>query len=75
MAKRVKIFRTEKALEIQPERPAEVCGKVYMGREMVGSLLKHHCYCPMLLMWTTKTAVCLQTKAIFRYLYEFELMF
>ena len=27
--------------------------------------LKHCCYCAMLLMRTTKTAVCLQTKAIF----------
>ena len=32
---------------------------------MPTSLLKQHCYCPMLLMRTTKTAVCLQTKAIF----------
>ena len=29
---------------------------------MAKSLLKQHCYCPMLLMWTTKTAVCLQKK-------------
>ena len=32
---------------------------------MATRLLKQHCYCPMLLMWTTKTAVCLQTNAIF----------
>ena len=38
---------------------------------MAKSLLKHHCYCPMLLMRTTKTAVCLQTKAIFHHLYGF----
>ena len=36
---------------------------------MAKSLLKHHCYCPMLLMRTTKTAVCLQTKAVFHHLY------
>ena len=41
----------------------------YKVRKMAKSLLKHHCYCPMLLMWTTKTAVCLQTKAIFHHLY------
>ena len=35
------------------------------------SLLKQHCYCPMLLMRTTKTAVCLQTKAILHQLYGF----
>ena len=28
MAKGVKIFKTEKTLEIQPVRPAEVCGEV-----------------------------------------------
>ena len=38
-------------------------------REMAISLSKHHCYCPMLLIRTTKTAVCLQTKAIFHHLY------
>ena len=44
-------------------------------RKMGKSLLKHHCYCPMLLMRTTKTPVCLQTKAIFHHLYEFYLVF
>ena len=37
----------------------------YKVRKMTESLLKHHCNCPVLLMRTTKTAVCLQTKAIF----------
>ena len=46
------------------------CGQMryvvkYKVRKMTKSLLKHHCYCPMLLMRTTKTAVCLQTQAIF----------
>ena len=33
----------------------------FQVREMAKSLLKHR-YCPMLLMRTTKTAVCLQNK-------------
>ena len=40
----------------------------YKVRKMAKSLLKQHFYCPMLLMHTTKTAVCLQTKAIFHHL-------
>ena len=57
------MFKTEKTIEIQFVRPTELCSKVKV-RKMAKSLLKHHCYCPMLLMWTTKTAICLQTKAI-----------
>ena len=30
----------------------------FQVRKMPTSLLKQHCYCPMLLMRTTKTAVC-----------------
>ena len=47
----------------------------YKVRKMSKSLLKHHCscYCPILLMRTTKTAVCLQTKAIFYHLYGLKL--
>ena len=41
----------------------------YKVRKMATRLVKQHCYCPMLLMQTTKTAVCLQTKAIFHHLY------
>ena len=66
----VKIFKTEKVKEIQLVRLTEVCGEV-PSEKMPTSLLKQHCYCPMLLMWTTKTAVCLQTKAIFHYIYGF----
>ena len=47
----------------------------YKVRKMVKCLLKHHCYCPKLLMRTTKTAVCLQTKAIFYHLNVFKLVF
>ena len=37
----------------------------YKVRKMAKSLLKHHCYCcPVLLMHTTKTSVCLQTETI-----------
>ena len=39
------------------------------------SVLKYHCYCPILLMRTTKTAVCLQTKAICHNLNGVELVF
>ena len=69
---RVQISQTEKTIEIQLVRPTmpEYAVK-YKVRKMAKSLLKHHCYCRLLLMWTTKTAVCLQTKAIFHHLYGF----
>ena len=35
---------------------------------MAESLLKHHCYCQILLMRISKIAVCLQTKAISHHL-------
>ena len=38
-------------------------------RKIAKTLLKQHCYCPMLLMRTTKTAVCLQNKVIFHLFY------
>ena len=41
----------------------------YKVRKMAKSLLGHHCYCPMLLMWTTETGVCLQTKVVFHHIY------
>ena len=68
MVKWVRIFKTEKSIEIQPVRPTEVCGQV---RKMAKSLLKRHCYCPVLLMQTTKTAGCLQTRAICYHFYVF----
>ena len=43
----------------------------YKVRKMVKSLLKHHYCCPMLLMQTTKTAISLQTKAIYHHFYVF----
>ena len=71
MAKRVKIFKTENNIEIQQVRPTEICGKVLSEKNGCESMLKQHCYCPMFLMQTTKTAVCLQIKAIFHHLYGF----
>ena len=62
----VKIVQAEKPIEIQLRYVVK-----YKVRKMAKSLLKHHFYCPMLLMWTTKTAVCLQTKATFDQLYGF----
>ena len=65
------IQNQKKTIEIQLVRPTEVCGNNVQREKNGYKSVKQHCYCPMLLMWTTKTAVCLQTKAIFHYLYEF----
>ena len=72
MIKWVKLFKTEKTLEIQQARLTEACGKV---KVMAKSQLKPYCYCPMVLMRTTKTVVCLQTKTICHHLYEFKVVF
>ena len=61
--------KKEKTIEIQLVRLTEVCGKVLS--EENAYKLKQLCYCPMLLMRTTKTAVCLQTKAILDHFYGF----
>ena len=53
---RVKILQTEKIIEIQLVRPIEVFGK-YKVRK-IKSMLKHHCYCPM---------VCAPPKQLFVY--------
>ena len=66
----VKIFKTEKTIEIQLVRLTEVCGKVPSEKNAYKSV-KTALLFPMLLMRTTKTAVCLQTKAIFHHLYGF----
>ena len=60
----VKIFKTKKTVEIQLVRLTEVCGKILSEKNGYKSVKT-----AMLLMWTTKTAVCLQTKAIFHQLY------
>ena len=43
--------------------------------KMAKSLLKHHCFYPMLLMQTTKTVDCLKIKAILHHLCWFGLVF
>ena len=58
MIKWVKIFKTIKSI-----RNTRQVVK-FKVKKMAKCLLKHHCYCPMLLMRTIKTAVCLQTKSI-----------
>ena len=60
----VKIFKTEKALEIQQARQVRHVVKFKVKR-MAKSLLKLLCYCQMFLMRTTKTAVCLQTNHLY----------
>ena len=72
MVIKVNIFQTEKTIEIQQDiRTTEVCGKVCLVRQMAKCLLRYHYYCPMLLMQTTKTDVCLQTNTIVHQLYGF----
>ena len=44
----VKIFKTEKTIEIQLVRLTEVCGKVLSEKNAYKSV-KQHCDCPMLL--------------------------
>ena len=63
-------LKTEKTIEIQLVRPTDVCGKVLSEKNGYKSV-KTALHCPMSLMRTTKTAVCLQTKAIFHHLYGF----
>ena len=64
----VKILKTEKSIEIHLVRLTEVCGKV-LSEKYAYKSVKTALLFKMLLMQTTKTAVCLQTKAIYHYLY------
>ena len=60
-------MRTEKTKEGQLRYVVK-----HKVRKMAKGLLKHHCHCPIVLLQTTKTAVCLQTKeSIFHHLYVF----
>ena len=70
----VKIFKTEKTMEIQLVRLNEVCGKVLSEKNAYKSV-KTALLLSNVVMRTTKTAVCLQTKAIFQHLYGFSLVF
>ena len=64
MVKRVIIFRTEKTIELQLVRPTEVYGKSLSDNNGYMSV-KTALLLSNQLMRTTKTAVCLQTRAIF----------
>ena len=66
----VKIFKTEKTMEIQLVKLNEVCGKVFSDKNAYKSV-KTALLLSNVVMRTTKTAVCLQTKAIFQHLYGF----
>ena len=61
-------FSHEKTIKVHLVGPNEICGK-YKVRTMAKSLLKHHCYCPIIMMRSTKTAFCLQTMTIFHPFY------
>ena len=67
MVKWVKIFKTVKTIEIQLVRVTEVCGKVLSEKNAYESVKTALLLSNVIdqLMMTTKTAVCLQTKAIF----------
>ena len=64
----VNIFKTEKTLEIHLVRLTEVCGKVLSDKYGYKSV-KTALLLSNVIDGTTKTAVCLQTKAIFHVLY------
>ena len=49
----VKIFKTEKTIEIHLVRLTEISGIVF-NEKMPSSLLKHHCFCLMLLIGPPK---------------------
>ena len=65
------VFKTVKNIELQPVRPTELCGKVLSEKNGQKSVKT-----PLLLSNVIdadhqKTAVCLQTKAIFHHLVGF----
>ena len=62
MVKCVKILKTEKTIEIQPVRLAEVCGKVLSEKNAYKSV-KTALLLSNVIDAAPKTAVCLQTKA------------
>ena len=68
----VKIFKTEKTIELHLVRLTEVCGKV-LSEKYAYKSVKTALLLSNVIDGTIKTAVCncLQTKAIFHYLYEF----
>ena len=70
VVKLVKIFKTERIIEIQLVRSTEVCGKVLSEQNDYKSV-KTALLLSNVVDGVTKTAVCLQTKAIFSQLYGF----
>ena len=74
MVIRVKIFKTEKTIEIHLVRLTEICGKVLSENYAYKSVKTLLLLCNVIDA-DHQTAVCLQTKAIFHYLYGFKLVF
>ena len=70
----VNLFKSERTIEIQLVRLTEVCGKVPSEKNAYKSVKTALLLSKMLLMRTTETAVCLQTKAIFHHIYGFLLV-
>ena len=70
----VKIFKTEKTIEIQLIRLTEVCGKV-LSEKYAYKSVKTALLLSNVMMLTTKIAVCLQTMDIFNHFYVFLLVF
>ena len=66
MVKWVKIFKTERTLELHLVRLTEECGKV-LSEKYAYKSVKTALLLSNVIERTTKTAVCLQTKAIFHY--------
>ena len=66
----VKLFKTEKTIEIHLVRLTEVCGKLFSERNAYKSV-KTALLLSNVIDVNHQKAVCLQTKAIFHYLYEF----
>ena len=66
----VKIFKTEKNIEIQLVRPTEVRSKV-LSEKNADKSVKRALLLSNVIDADHKTAVCLQTKAISHHLFEF----
>ena len=65
-----KIFKTEKAIKIHLVRLTEVCGKV-LSEKNADKSVKTVLLLSNVIDADHQTAICLQTKAIFHYLYGF----
>ena len=74
MVKRVRIFKTEKTLEIQQVRLTEACGKVLNKKNGYKSV-KTALLLSNVIHADHQNSVCLQTKVIFHHLYGFRSAF